>query len=142
MINTSSEPFTFYVIYSILVSRKSLLAGESQGLAFTHSLSSQLGGLGIVCAFFFSFQKGSFGINVFHMPFMGSTIWWQDGRTRTQDSLLVSLMLPIVPFDKEVGSQSFLVFSGYNNTCSDCLVRPSPRLNENVLENKVLCKYQ
>lgn len=36
-VNAVSEPFSFYVIYSFLVSRE-FAAGDSQGLAFTHSL--------------------------------------------------------------------------------------------------------
>lgn len=64
MIDAPSELFSFCVIYSLLVSRDRLLAGESQAGSRLLPHSS-LGGLGTLPAFFFALQGGAPGMSVF-----------------------------------------------------------------------------
>lgn len=96
-INPFSEPFSFYVIYSLLARRDSLLAGQSQTWLLSHS----------------HFEKCELWNECFPGAFQEQcnlvARWY---RTRTQDSWLVALTLPSVPSDKWVGCSLFICSMG------------------------------
>ena len=88
-INTVSEPFSFYVIQSFLVSRESLQLGIHKAWLSPILCPTSWGALSVTS--FSHFENPGFGITVFLVLYWGSARWWQDDGTRTQDSWPVTL---------------------------------------------------
>lgn len=135
MINSVSELFGFYVIYSFLVSRESLRLGSHKAWLSPILCPTSWGALSVPS--FSHFENPGFGINVFLVLYWGSAIWWQDDGTRTQDSWLVTLNPQCARWQQH-GTQSSHLFNGANNTVSAGFIKMPPGLNEHELESKLM----